>query len=81
MNGCVPVNNRRHPFCFLLDTLIVVIVNILVYSFGELLKSFVVLLVTVEHLCLHSAKERFHDTVINAVSLTAHGLNDPMFLK
>ena len=54
----------------------VVIVDILFDSFRELFKCRILIFISVKHLILHPAKERFHNTVVVTVSFPGHGLDD-----
>lgn len=37
-HGCFPVLNRRHPFCFSLDPLVIVVVYVFLYCSLELIE-------------------------------------------
>ena len=62
----------RHPFCFRLDSAVIVIVNILGNRLGEGLKGGIILFKSIEHLIFQSTKEGFHNAVVVTVALSGH---------
>ena len=62
----------RHPFCFRLDSAVIVIVNILGNRRGEGLKGGIILFKSIEHLIFQSTKEGFHNAVVVTVALSGH---------
>ena len=50
----------RHPFCFRLDSAVIVIVNILGNHLGEGLKGGIILFKSIAHFIFQSAEEGFH---------------------
>lgn len=51
-HGCFSVFYRRHPFCFCLNSFVIVIIYIFFNSFREFFKRRIVLLITIIHLIL-----------------------------
>ena len=80
-HGCFPKLRGTHPFCFRLDSSVIVVVNILRNGALEGFKRWVVLLKAIKHFVFQSAKERFHDAIIIAVALPGHGLNHTVLRK
>ena len=76
-HGCLPILYRRHPFCFLLNPLVIVIS----YSSRESFKRIVALLTAIEHFGFHSAKKSFHDAVVITVPFARHRLDNAVFFK
>lgn len=80
-HGCFPEFGGRHPFCFSLDSAVIVIANILGNRHGEGFKGVIILLKSIEHFIFQSAEEGFHHAIVIAVTLSGHGLNDSVLLK
>ena len=62
----------RHPFCFRLDSAVIVIVNMLGNRLGEGLKGGIILFKSIEHFIFQSAEEGFHNAVVVTVALSGH---------
>ena len=56
-HGCFPVLNRGHPFCFFLNSFVIVIIYIFFHSCLKFLKGRIFLFQTIEHFVLHSGKK------------------------
>ena len=80
-HGCYPVLYRRHPFCFCLDSFVIVVIYIHFNCLWELLERGIVSLISIIHLILHSSKKCLHNAIIIAVAFPRHGLNDSMLLQ
>ena len=68
-------------FCFLLDSPVVIVIDIIIDCSNKFLKGLELLLMSIEHLILHPTKERLHNAVIMAIPLSGHRLCDAMLLK
>ena len=80
-HGCFPEPRGRHPFCFSLDSAVIVIVNIHSNRLGEGFKGVIILLKSIEYFIFQSAEEGFHNAIVIAVTLSGDGLNDSVLLK
>ena len=64
-----------------MDSTVIVIVDVICNGLGESFEGRIVLLRTIKHFILRSAKEVLHNAVVIAVPFSGHGLNDSMLLK
>ena len=64
-----------------MDSAVIVIVDIICNGLGESFEGRIVLLKTIKHFILRSAKEVLYNAVVIAVPFSGHGLNDSMLLK
>ena len=67
-----------HPFCFCLNSFVVVGIYIFINRFCEFFKSRVFLLIAAIYLIFQSSEERFHNTVIIAITFSRHRLDNAM---
>ncbi len=65
-HGCLPELGGRHPFCFRSDSAVIVIVDILIDSFGKRFEGRILLLKSIEHFVFQPAEESIHNTVVIA---------------
>ena len=68
-HGCLSEFCRRHPFCFLLDSFVVVVIYVAVNSLGKCFKRGILFFMPVEHLVFHPSKEGLHDAIVVTVAL------------
>lgn len=76
-SGYLPEFRRGHPFCFALDSFVVVIVDVFLYGRVQVVERLEFRLMAVEHLVLEGPEERFHDAVVDAqVVVRSHPESD-----
>ena len=68
------VLHRTHSFYFKRNALVVVVINIVFQLLDE--RSDRIELFAIKHFDLESAEKVLHSTVVHAVSLSGHTLND-----
>ncbi len=81
LHGCYPVFYRRHPFCFCLNSFIIVVIYIFFNRFWEFFKRWIVFLITIIHFIFESCKKCLHNTIIIAVAFSGHGLDNAVLLQ
>lgn len=72
-NGCYPVLNRWHPFCFGLYSLMAIIINSFFNCFWELCKWLIIFFTPIMNLIILSCKGCFYDAIIVTIFLTCIG--------
>ena len=79
-DGCFPVSHRGHPFCFSLNSFVVVIIYVFLYSCSKAIERRIVFFTAVKHFIFEPSKERLHNAVIVAITFPRHRLDNSVFL-